>query len=94
MTQQYLVGELSVLLARLEAIAGCADSARRVAQLRRDAESRPPWALADIEERALVLADALCWDSLIRGETPTFERQARLGAQLLELGICAGILAK
>jgi hypothetical protein len=92
MTQQYVVGELSVLLAGLQEIAGSDESADRVGRLRREAESRPPWNLTDIEVRALALADGLCWASLARGDPSLFERQAAIGAQLSEFGVCAGLL--
>jgi hypothetical protein len=91
MTEQYVVGELSVLLAALQAVAG-SDSAGQIARLRREAESRPPWDLTDIEMRALALADGLCWASLARGNPSMFERQATVGSQLLEFGMCAGLL--
>jgi hypothetical protein len=92
MTQQYVVGELSVLLAMLQAIAGSDESAGQIARLRREAEGRPPWDLTDIEMRALALADGLCWASLLRGNPLMFERQAAVGSQLLEFGLCAGLL--
>jgi hypothetical protein len=92
MTQQYVVGELSMLLAGLQAVAGDAEQATRVAQLRREAECRPPWNLVDIEARALALADRLCWASLGDGKPTLFERQAVLGSQLLEFGVCAGLV--
>jgi hypothetical protein len=44
--------------------------------------------------RALDLTDAGCWDSLSRGDTTAFARQAAIGAQLFEFGVCAGLLAK
>lgn len=92
MTQQYVVGELSVLLATLQAVAASDESAGQIARLRREAESRPPWDLTDIEMRALALADGLCWASLARGNPSMFERQATVGSQLLEFGMCAGLL--
>jgi hypothetical protein len=92
MTQQYLVGELSRLLAELEAAAGDASFARKVARLRREAESRPPTALAPVLTRTVELTDGLCWDSLARGAATAFNRQAAAGAQLREFGVCAGLL--
>jgi hypothetical protein len=35
----------------------------------------------------------MCWDSLSRGDTTAFARQALIGAQLREFGVCAGLLA-
>jgi hypothetical protein len=92
MTQQYVVGELSALLATLQAVADSDESAGQIARLRREAESRLPWDLTDIEIRALALADGLCWASLARGNLSMFERQSAAGSQLLEFGMCAGLL--
>jgi hypothetical protein len=92
MTQQYVVGELSLLLARLQATADSDESVERVAQLRREAESRPPWRLHDVEVRALAPADGLCWTSLVRGDSAAFDRQATVGSQLVEFGVCSGLL--
>jgi hypothetical protein len=91
MTQQYLAGELSLLLARLQAATN-QSSARAVARLRREAETWPLAALASVAVRALALADGLCWDSLDRGDTAAFTRQAAICAQLRDFGICAGWL--
>jgi hypothetical protein len=92
MTQQYVVGELSLLLSGLQAVAGDADAAADVARLRREAECRAPWDLEDIETSALAVADALCWTSLSDGRSTLFERQAAVGSQLLEFGVCAGLV--
>jgi hypothetical protein len=93
MTQQYIVGELSILLAQLQAVAADEGAARDVAGLRREAETRPLAALPRVVVRALALDDGLCWDSLARGDTTAFTRQARVGADLREFSVCAGLLA-
>lgn len=93
MTQQYVSGELSLLLAALQDVAEGDESAMRVAALRREAESRPVWVLADVEIRALVLTERLCWASLQRGDVVVFERQAQVAARLREFGVCAGLLS-
>jgi hypothetical protein len=64
MTQQYLAGELSVLLARLEAVATDQTAVREIAQLRRGAEIGPVTALPSMVVRALALTDRLCWVGL------------------------------
>jgi hypothetical protein len=92
MTQQYLAGELSVLLARLQAVATNQAARREVAQLRREAETRPVTALPFLVVRALGLTDRLCWDSLERGNTAAFTRQAGICAELRDFGICARLL--
>jgi len=96
MTQQYIAGELSVLLGWLQAAAAADEDGARcageVARLRRAAETSPICTLADVEVRALQLADGLCWACLGRGDPGTFERLASVGAQLREFGVCSGLL--
>ena len=92
MTQQYLVGEMSVLLARLQALADDDDLATRAQQLRWEAEHPGPYTLAGVEARALDLADLMCWCSLRRGDPIAFEQQSAAGAQLHEFGVCSGLL--
>jgi hypothetical protein len=92
-TQQYLVGELSVLLASLQAAGRSQASACDVARLRQKEEAAPLTALSSVVISALELTDALCWDSLTRGDITAFSRQAEVGAQLREFGICACLLA-
>jgi hypothetical protein len=92
MTQQYLAGELSVLLARLQAVATDDGCAREVARLRRVAETQHVWTLSGVERWALELADTQCWGCLAQGEAATVERLATVGAQLREFGVCSGLL--
>ena len=92
MTQQYLAGELSVLLTRLEAVATDQAAVREIAQLRRGAEIGPVTALPSMVGRALALTDRLCWDSLERGDPAAFTCQAAICAELRDFGICARLL--
>jgi hypothetical protein len=92
MTQQYIAGELSLLLARLQAVASDQTSARGVARLRREAETWPLAALTSVVVRALELADGLCWHSLKQGDTAVFSRQAAICAELRQFGVCANLL--
>lgn len=92
MTQQYLAGELSSLLGELQTVATNGTSARDLARLRHEAETWPLPALSSVAVRALVLTDDLCWDSLTRSDAASFARQAALGAELHEFGVCAGLL--
>jgi hypothetical protein len=92
MTQQYLAGEFSVLLARLQAVATNPAVLRDVAQLRRGAETGPVTALPSMVVQALVLTDRLCWDSLEQGDTMAFTCQAAISAELRDFGICARLL--
>jgi hypothetical protein len=92
MTQQYLAGELSLLLARLQGATEDHACRRDIARLRREAEAGPLAALRTVVVRALGLTDALCQDSLERGETAAFTRQATICAELYDFGNCAGLL--
>ena len=92
MTQQYLAGELSVLLAQLQAVATNQATVGDVAQLRREAETGPVTALPALVVRALALTDRLCWDSLEQGDPAAFTCQAAICAELRDFGICARLL--
>ena len=92
MTQQNLAGELSVVLSHVQAVT-TTEAARRAAWcLRHAAETEPVHALGGVTVRALALTEGLCWDSLNRGDTATFTRQAAVCAELHEFGVCAGLL--
>jgi hypothetical protein len=88
MTQEYLIGEVSVRLEQLQA-ATARGEAQDVARLRREVETRPLTSLATTVARALALADGLCWDSLSRGNVDEFDQQARISADLRLFGLCA-----
>ena len=92
MTQQYLAGELSVLLSHVQAVT-TTEAARCAAwSLRHAAETEPVQALRGVTVRALALTEGLCWESLNHGDTAAFTRQAAVCAELHEFGICAGLL--
>jgi len=90
MMQDYLIGELSARLERLQAAS--AGAAADLARLRRRVETRPAAELAGETAQALALADRLCWESLSGGDTIAFDRQAAVSADLRVFGICAGLL--
>jgi hypothetical protein len=92
MTRQYMAGELSVRLERLQAVTTTEASGRDVWSLRQAAETEPIPALGSVAVRALALTEGLCWDSLNRGDTAAFTRQAAVCAELYEFGVCAGLL--
>ncbi len=92
MTQQYVAGELSVLLGELQAAAPNQAFARDFADLRREAETTPLTALGVVTVRALVLTDGLCWELLTRAGAVAFARQAAICAELHDFGVCAGLL--
>jgi hypothetical protein len=92
MTVHYIGGELSIILGQLQAAAPDPVSACRFADLRHEAETRPPTALGGVALRALVLTDDLCWRSLMRADPVAFTRQAAVAAELHDFGVCAGLL--
>lgn len=92
MTLQYLAGELSVLLGRLELTAPDAACAVALHRLRREAETSPPTALGPVAARALSVADQACWRALERGDVLVFSRQAEACGELWRFGVCADLL--
>ena len=92
MTRQYLAGELSVLLGHLQAATTTEAAGRDAWSLRHAAETEPIPVLRSVTVRALALAEDLCWDSLNRGDTVAFTRQAAVCAELHEFGVCACLL--
>jgi hypothetical protein len=92
MTRQYLVGEMSLMLADLQEVAGNEASAQEVARLRRRAEMGPLAALGSVAACALELVDSLCQDSLDRGDAVAFASRSTIGAELRDFSICAGLL--
>jgi cytosine/adenosine deaminase-related metal-dependent hydrolase len=94
MTQQYLAGELSVLLAQLHGVTTGSQHVREVDRLREQAETVPIRALGWVTTSALRVAEALCWDSLARGDMEAFDRQAEVSAQIHEFGVCAALLTE
>jgi hypothetical protein len=92
MTQQYLVGELSLILGELQAAATHAAAVREVVRLRQEAETTPPAALGPVMARAMKLGCRVCWDALTRGESAAFIRDTAIYAELWEFGVCAGLL--
>jgi hypothetical protein len=92
MTQDYLIGELSVRLGQLQADAA-QDTAAEVAALRQQIETGPPQGLSTAALQALALGDRLCWQSLCRGEMAAFSRQAETLAELRLFSVCSRLLA-
>lgn len=92
MTHQYLAGEMSLLLARLQAVATDQGFVGDLTRLRREAETLPVTTLTSVAVRAIRLADGLCWESVHRGDVADFARQAAIAAELYEFGVCAGLI--
>jgi hypothetical protein len=91
MTQQYVIGELSLLLWRLQSAVNTETSAA-IAALRYRGETGSRPALTDVAQSALKVADRACWDSLALGEVENFTRQSTISTELWEYGICAGLM--
>ncbi len=94
MTQQYLVGELSLHLARLREVAGQTPYEQAIARLRGETAREPILSLSRRVRDALTLGDQLCWDSLTRGETTAFQNQAAVCADLYDFAVCASLIAE
>ena len=92
MTQQYLVGELSLILGELQAVATNEAALHEITRLRQEAETTPPAALSPVVKRAVELTNRVCWDTLERGGAATFVREVVICVELRELGVCAGLL--
>jgi hypothetical protein len=92
MTRQYLIGEMSMLLAELETAAPRHPPLWEVARLRRTAETGSPTALASVARRALDVSRALCWECLSAGDIAGFNRHAAMCVELHDFGACAGLL--
>jgi hypothetical protein len=92
MTQQYVAGEMSLLLARLGATATDEMCARAAAGLQREAELVALARLDSVATRALALADRMCWQAIASGDLVCFDRHASAGAALYEFCVCAGLM--
>ena len=91
MTQEYLVGELSLRVGQLQATAPRTASGD-VARLRYQVETRPAALLGTEVTQALALADKLCWESLTDGDAAAFSRQAAICADLRLFGASARLI--
>lgn len=89
MIRDYLSAELSARLERLQSVS--AGGVSDLARLRQRVETRPAELHTEMVQ-ALALADRLCWESLSKGDTATFDRQAAVSADLRAFGICARLL--
>lgn len=92
MTQNYLVGEMSVLLAELHQATVGDKLAGDFACLRRQAEDGPLSGLGSVARQALALADRSCWHSLLQGDTAAFLRCVELTGGLSDFVACARLL--
>jgi hypothetical protein len=90
MTQQYILGEFSSLLAGLEPTAG--ELGVVVRDLRRQIERSPLHMLPPLAREALNLADMVCWVALEGGDVGGFCRCAVTAAALQDFTANANLL--
>ena len=90
-TQQYLIGELSLLLSDVAVVAGTDADIEDARRLRRWAETSAPEDLTPVVAAALCLTDVLCVTSLSRGDTAAFTAQVDVSRRLYEFGVCSGL---
>ena len=94
MTQQYIVGELSLWLLQLQSIAPDDTTAAGLARLRLDTEQASLEALPEMALRALDLTRELCRESLARGDLRALTHQATLACELREFAAAASLLSE
>lgn len=90
-TRQYLAGELSLLLAQVQAVTTSAEARHEAWCLRCAAETQPLQRLGSITLCAMAFTERLCWESLGRGDAIAFERQSAVCGELHVFGVCAGL---
>ena len=82
MTQQYIVGQFSVLLGDLQPSSG--EWLAAVRKLRSEVESCPYSMLPRLAQEAIGLSDLICWSALEQGDLDSFCGCARSAAALGE----------
>jgi hypothetical protein len=91
MTQQYLIGQFSVLLEDLQPSPGdCLAAA--VHDLREEVEHSPVPMLPTLACQAMALSDKICWGALERGDASSFCRYVKAAAALGEFTDAAGLV--
>ena len=90
MTQQYIVGQFSLLLAELQPAPG--EWLVVVGDLRREVESSPLPMLPQLAHEAIDLTDLICWAALEQGDVGGFCRYATAAVALREFTANAGLL--
>jgi hypothetical protein len=81
-TQQYIVGQFSVLLGDVQPPAG--EWLAAVRELRSEVESCPLSMLPRLAQKAIGLTDLICWSALEQGDLDSFRGCARSAAALGE----------
>jgi hypothetical protein len=91
MTQQYLIGQLSVLLEELQPSPGDRLAAA-VHELRREVECSPLRMLPGLASEAIGLTDLICFDAVERGDARELARCAKAAVALGEFTDAARLL--
>lgn len=91
MTQQYIAGEFSSLLAELRP-APSESLLNALDDLRRAVEMGPLTRLPRLAHRAMTLTDVFCWAALEAGDPVSFRRYADGAALLEEFTVNANLL--
>jgi hypothetical protein len=90
-TQQYLHGELSALVAGLQPVPAQA-LGPAVDTLRHRIESGPLPMLPRLVREAMALSDATCWAALEQGDVGGFRRCAETAVALREFAVDANLM--
>jgi hypothetical protein len=91
MTQQYIAGEFSALLAGLQPV-HVGSVGQAVNHLRHEVEFGPLPMLPQLAREALALTDMTCWVSLEHGDLSGFRRCADTAVALREFAASANLL--
>ena len=91
MTQQYLIGQLSVLLEELQPSPGDRLAAA-VHELRREVERSPLWMLPGLASEAIGLTDLISFAAVERGDAREFARCVKAGVAIGEFRDAARLL--
>jgi len=89
-TQQYIIGQFSMLLGDVQPPAGRWLAAVR--ELRGEVESCPLSMLPRLARKAIGLTDLMCWSALEQGDLDSFRGCAKSAAALGEFIDSAGLL--
>ncbi len=92
MTQQYIIGQFSLLLEDLRPPVG--EWLTAVRDLRGEVECSPLPMLPQLARQALELADVICWAALEQGNVSGFCEYAKAAAALGEFADNARLLAE
>jgi hypothetical protein len=91
MTQQYILGEFSALLAELQPVNGEL-LGEAVCNLRHEIEFGPLPMLPRLAREAMTLTDMICWVALEQGDVSSFRRYADAAIALREFTASANLL--